>query len=211
MLNFLKSFFSSDSDKKITRVLKHPSDLRMGDIIKFKLLDNNDLNSKQFEVAIVNTYIYGDMCYPELVLKDADNNIFYMMTEEEDGEEYIAISKKVGRGNVSDILNQTQIDEIKERGTGTKVTIANTPSGYRQWVTSEYKEVEDSVSGSFVKGDARYLSDEQISKREYFTSHTLVDSSDEFALELECYKTGEVELSATIYLEIDDIEEMWPA
>lgn len=211
MLSFFKNLFSSSKEQEITRVLSHPSHLRTGDIIKFKLLDQTELSGIQFEVSQINTYIYGDICYPELILKDNSNNVFYLMTEEEDGEEYLAISKKVGRGSVSEILNQSQIDEIRERGTGTKVNISQKPSGFDQWLVRNYKEVDDSVEGSFIKGDARYLSDEQISKREHFLSHTLLSDDEEFALELEFYKTGEVELSATIYLEIDQIEEMWPA
>ena len=47
-------------------------------------------------------------------------------------------------------------------------------------------------------------------KQEKFSSHTLVDRSDEYAIEIELYDTGEVELSATVYHDIEEIEEMWP-
>ncbi len=210
-MSFLKSLFGSTDTAPKTRRLSHPRDLRAGDIIKFRYVDQSDLSGKEFEISQVNTYIYGDMCYPELVLKDRSNAIIYLMVEEEDGEEYLALSKKVGKGNVSDVLNQAQLDEITQPGTGTKVTIGSQPTGLRDWLVSEYKEVEDSIKGSFLRGDARYLSDEEMTKQERFSSHTLIDSTDDHAIEIECYETGEVELCATVYLEVSDIEEMWPA
>jgi hypothetical protein len=209
-MSFFKNLFGSNKNEPKARKLTHPRDLRAGDIIKFRYVDQSDVSGKEFEVSQINTYLYGDLCYPELVLKDRSGHIIYLMVEEEDGEEYLALSKKVGKGNVSDVLNQEQLDEITQRGTGTKVKITNKPEGFGQWLVSNYKEVEDNIKGAFIKGDARYLSDAEINKQEKFSSHTLVDKSDEYAIEIELYDTGEVELSATVYLEISEIEEMWP-
>ncbi len=209
-MSFFKNLFGSGDGKPKARRLSHPRDLRAGDIIKFRYINQSDVSGKEFEVSQINTYIYGDLCYPELILKDRSGNIIYLMVEEEDGEEYLALSKKVGKGNVSDVLSQEQLDEITQRGTGTKVTVANKPEGFDEWLVSDYKEVEDGVKGAFIKGDARYLSNAEINQQEKFSSHTLVDKSDEYAIEIELYNTGEVELSATVYLEINEIEEMWP-
>lgn len=209
-MSFLKRLFGSKEDETKARKLKHPRDLRTGDIIKFRYIDQSDVSGKEFEVSQINTYLYGDLCYPELVLKDRSGKIVYLTVEDEDGEEYLALSKKVGKGNASDVLSQEQLDQITKRGTGTKVTVTNKPAGFDEWLVSDYTETEDNIKGSFIKGDARFISDEEIGMQDKFSSHTLVDKSDEYAIEIEFYKTGEVELSATVYHDIEEIEEMWP-
>jgi len=197
-------------EKKEVRRLSHPRDLRVGDIIKFRYLNQSDVSGKEFEVSLINTYIYGGLCYPELILKDRASNIIYMTVEEEDGEEYLALSKKVGKTKIAEVLDQSQLDNVLRRGTGSKITIQSKPEGLEEWLVEKYIETDDNVKGAFVKGDARYLSNEEVNKREKFSSHTLVDKSDEYALEIEVYETGETELSVTVYHDIEEIEEMWP-
>jgi len=190
--------------------LEHPRDLRAGDIIKLRYLKQQSLSGKTFEVSQVNTYIYGNMCYPELVLKDRDGNILFLMVEEEDGEESLAFSKKIGKADIRSVLSQEQLDAILKQGAGTKVRIANKPEALKEWLVDKYTETDDHVKGVFLKGDARSLSDAEMKQTEPFSSHVLMDKSDEYALEIEVYETGELELSVTVYLELNELEEMWP-
>ncbi|MEZ8382473.1 hypothetical protein [Vibrio splendidus] len=209
-MSFFKKLFGLGDNKAEARILSHPRDLRAGDIIKFRYSDQSDVSGQQFEVFQINTYIYSDLCYPELVLKDRTGNIIFMMVEEEDGEEYLALSKKVDKARVSDLLTPDDIDAIKAPGAGTSVTVASKPEGLDEWLVKHYREVDDRVTGAFVKGDARDLSDEELKRQERFSSHVLEDSDGEFAIEIEFYETGEMEVSATVYQEISEIEEMWP-
>jgi hypothetical protein len=210
MAGFFKRMFGGGDEKKKARRLSHPRDLRVGDIVKFRYVDQSDVSGKEFEVSLINTYMYGNLCYPELILKDRSSNIIYMMVEEEDGEEYLALSKKVGKTQLDEIIGQSQLDAVLQRGTGTRVTIKVKPVGLEEWLTEKYTESDDNIKGSFVKGDARYLSNEDVNRRENFSSYTLVDKSDKYALEIEVYEAGQIELSATVYHEIEEIEEMWP-
>ncbi|MGK4422419.1 hypothetical protein ACSLVQ_29635, partial [Klebsiella pneumoniae] len=52
---------------------------------------------------------------------------------------------------------------------------------------------------------------EDINLQEKFTSHIMEDSTEEYAIEIEIYSTGEIEVCATVYHDIDEIEEMWPS
>lgn len=209
-MSFFKSLFGSGDSEPKGRKLSHPRDLRAGDIIKFRYIDQSDVSGKEFEVAQINTYIYGDICYPELVLKDRSSNIVYMMVEEEDGEEYLALSKKVDKTKINDLISPNDMTAIQARGNGTSVTVATKPEGYAEWLVDHYREVDDNVRGAFVKGDARYLSDEEMNRQERFSSHVLEDADGEYALEIEVYETGEIELSVTAYQDVHEIEEMWP-
>ncbi len=206
------SFFKSKNNQPKARKLFHPSDLRAGDIIKFQYLKQAEISGKEFEVSQVNTYIYGNLCYPEMVLKDRSGNLIYMMVEDDDGEEYLALSKKVARSAIDEIISNEDLAKILAKGTGTKLNIKSTkPKNLEEWLVDSYKEVEDGIKGSFLKGDARYLSNQEISQQDSFISHTLESSDEEYALELEIYTSGERELSVTIYAEITEIEDMWPA
>lgn len=207
-MGLLQRLFGGGEQADAPRRLSHPRDLRSGDIIKFRFLDQPDISGNEFEVSQINTYIYGDLCYPELVLKDRVGHLVYLMVEEEDGEEYLALSKKVNKADVNELLPNAV--EIMARGTGTKVEITQKPEGFETWLVNKYEEVDDNVKGAFVKGDARYLSDEELNRQERFTSHIIEDKEGEFALELEIYDTGETELSVTVYHDINEIEEMWP-
>lgn len=208
MFGFIKNMFGGSDAAEPQRKLKHPRDLKDGDILKFAFLDNQDLSGKQFEVSQVNSYLYDGLHYPELILKDSQGNIVYLMMEEEDGEECVAVSKKVPRSQIRKVVDQADLDKILEKGTGTTIDVASVPEGLESWLAKTYTETEE-AKGSFAKGDTRDASHGGGGK-ERFKSHTLVDDSDEFALEIEVYGANEIEMSATVYLEVSDIEEMWP-
>lgn len=211
MAGFFKKLFGSSNEAPKRRRLSHPRDLRAGDIIKFRHLDQPDVSGKEFEVSQINTYIYGNLCYPELILKDRTNHIIYMMVEEEDGEEYLALSRKIAKADLNDVIPADEIAKIRSPGTGTTIVPAIQPEGFEPWFVERYKEVDDRVKGTFVKGDVRYLSDEDANSQEQFSSHILEDSEGEYALELEIYDTGEMELSVSVYHDINEIEQMWPS
>lgn len=211
MSGFFSTLFGRGGQREpAPRSLRHPRDLRAGDIIRFHFLDQPDISGKEFEVAQVNTYIYGDLGYPELVLKGRSGELAYLMVEEEDGEEYLAISKKVPKAQISEILGPWDVESIRKAGIGTTVDVVKTPEGLEKWLAAGYREVDDNVKGAFVKGDARELSEEELRRQERFSSHLLEDKSGEYALEIECYETGEIEMSATVYHDVDEIDEMWP-
>lgn len=211
-MGFFNNLFGGGASRKVAeRSLRHPRDLRAGDIIKFGLLPQTDISGKEFEVTHVNTYIYGEMGYPELVLKDREGKIIFLMVEEEDGEEYMALSKKVGKVMMQEIMGPWDLNEIKKVGTGTKIDIAKTPEGFEEWMVDQYIEVQDAVMGAYMKGDARNMTDAELQKGvERFSSYILEDKTEEFALEIEGYESGETEMCVTVYHELRGIEEMWP-
>lgn len=207
-MKWLRALFGGGAETTATRHLSHPDQLRAGDIIKFKFMDLSETSGTQFEVLQVNTNIYGQLCYPELVLKDRDGVLLYVTIEDEDGEEYLSLCKKIGKAKMQDILSPTDIKNIQTKGIGVKIT-PTIPAELQQWLTNQYTEVEE-VKGAFVKGDARSLSDAELKQRDPFTSYLLESDDEEWALELEVYDSGEMELCATRYFDLEEIEEMWP-
>ncbi len=211
MFGFLKAVFAGKAEAvENVRRLTHPRDIRTGDIIKFAYLPQAELSNKEFEVAQINTYIYGDLCYPEIVLKGRAGELFYMMVEEEDGDEYLGICKKIPKADFESVIGAETLEKILQKGLGGKLKLAWKLAGFEDWLVNDYAEVDDNVIGAFVKGDARYLSDAEMNRQEKFTSHVLEDKSGEFCIEIEVYASGEIEACATIYHELSALEEMWP-
>lgn len=210
MMSFLKALFGASAPAENHRRLDHPRDLQAGDIIKFGYLPQKDLSNTEFEVTMVNTYIYGDMCYPELILKDRAGNIVYLMVEDEDGEEYLGISRKIPKSQADTLFDPSAIEQVQKKGTGGVLTLAEIPEEYANWLVARYKECDDNVKGAFVRGDVRFLPLQEIRQQERFTSYILIDKEDEHAVEIERYETNELEISVTVYHEIEAIEEMWP-
>jgi len=207
MVGFFGKLFGAGKSNE-TRRLTHPCELRKGDFVKFGIVPQPEVSGQTFEVYKVNTYSYGSIDYPEMILKDSVGNIIFMMIEEEDGEEYVALSKKVPKAQIREILPQEALDWIFEKGTGTQWGLDKkvVPEGFSRWVAAKYTET-DEEQGRFSKGDARA---EQAGGDELFKSYTLTDPSDEYALELEVYGQNEVELSTTVYHDISVIEEILP-
>lgn len=213
-MRWLKALFGQDQTSQdqgnSIRSLTHPNQLRAGDIIKFKFMDISECSGKQFEVHKINTYLYGQICYPELILKDRDGVLLYLAVEDEDGEEYLCLSKKIAKAQIQEVMSSQDVNNILTKGVGHSITISNPAPAYKEWLAPKYTEVDDQIKGAFIKGDARELTDEQIRQQEPFVSYLLESEDEEYALELEVYDTGEQELSATRYFDIETIDEMWP-
>jgi hypothetical protein len=213
MFSLLKAIFAggNGAGAQSERSLSHPRDIRTGDILKFGYLPQSELSNKEFEVAQINTYIYGDLCYPEIVLQGRAGELFYMMVEEEDGDEYLGICKKIPKADFESVIGEQSLDKILQKGLGGRLKLAWKLAEFEDWLVNDYAEVDDKIVGSFVKGDARYLSDAEMARQEKFSSYILQDKSGEYAIEIEVYASGEIEACATIYHELSALEEMWPS
>ena len=81
---------------------------------------------------------------------------------------------------------------------------------FENWLVENYTESDDALKAGFLIGDVRDMSVSDRNNQEELTTYTLIDDSDEYALDLEISKGGELELSATIYRDLSEIEEIWP-
>ena len=101
--------------------------------MKFKFFQS-EASGKIYEVFKVNTYNYDGVNYPEMILKDKEGNIIFMMVEEEDGEEYIGLSKKIPKAEIRNIIHQNTLDSILQAGTGITVKVQQKPDGFEKWI-----------------------------------------------------------------------------
>ncbi|MFQ5535406.1 MAG: hypothetical protein ACE5EM_11360 [Sphingomonadales bacterium] len=192
--------------------LEHPRDLQLGDIVKFGFVAQADLSNSRFEVTAINTYDWRDGTDTVFILKGERGNIVWVQVVEEDGDEHLAISRKMTRAQVETLFDPEAFATVFEEGAGTELDARAVPDGFENWTAARYAEMEDCTPGYYHEGDyrARELPkyEDEATGLDYYL---LIDDSEQFAIEIEVYTAGDTEVSATIYLEPNVIDELWPA
>lgn len=202
--------FKKDDSKP--RALDHPKDLQSGDIIKFGFVDPAGLSRHSFEVIQINTYDFQDEKSTSFTLKGDSGEILWLSVDCEDGEENLSVSRKLTRGQVLELFDESQFGLVFDEGAGQCLARRSVPKGLEGWTASDYREIEDCSKGYYHEGDYRKR---QLPKFEdeskAFDYYLLEDDEEDYAIEIEVYGDGETEVMAMVYLEISSVEELWPA
>lgn len=212
-MSFFSKIFGSKEEQVQRDVLAHPSQLQIGDIVKFSFLDQSDLSNQTTEVVEINTYDFEGESSTSFTLKTSSNNVIWLSVTKDEGTEYLSLSKKLTRGKVKELFKPEEFAEVFEEGLAVGLDVQSTPEGFEMWVSDHYHKVEDCSKGYYRKGDFRdgsmpKYADESNVALDYYL---LEDDSEEYAIEVEVYGNGETEVNATVYLEMSSIDEMWPA
>ena len=116
----------------------------------------------------------------------ADQDFGYQVVARNDGRTIVVSAPTRGQGTVHFLFRA--------------VSTAGTPFSTQSSVTMTENNDNTSMLGYTLS----------MSKKENFVSHILEDKEGDYALEIEIYESGEVELSVTAYHKLSVIEEMWP-
>lgn len=213
MKSILRWFgFSPDNSTSTRDVLSHPKDLLPGDIIKFGFIHQDELSAKKFQIIEANTYMFGPTQSTSFTIKGANGSRLWMTVVNEDAEEFLRISKKLNRRQVLELFSQSEFEKLFDPGSSLILNRENGyPKEFKQWTASSYKKVEDASKGFYVAGDFRYKDKPPFNEQyEPLDFYLLEDNDEKRAIEVEVYEEGTTEVSATVYLDLTDIEEMWP-
>ncbi|MDQ6967146.1 MAG: hypothetical protein Q9M14_00505 [Mariprofundaceae bacterium] len=201
-----------DDGLEAAQPLNHPSQLNVGDIIKMSFLDQSDLSNKRFEVKAVNSYDFGSDPEISFTLKGESGKVFFLTVCSDNGEEKLSFSKIMKRAQVTELFQEQAFGQLFNEGADTRLERQAIPTGFEEWTAASYVEEEDCLKGYYYKGDYRKQPfprfEDESSGVEYYL---LEDPEKAFAIEVEVYASGETEVSATLYLDLSAIEEMWPA
>jgi len=199
------------NEEEVRPPLQHPKDLCVGDIVKFAFLPQDDLTNQRYEVIEVNTYDFEDEMTTSFSLKGESGNIVWLSAVNEDGEEYLAVSKKLTRGQVTTLFDADAFAEVFEEGAGTQLDRIETPEGFEEWTANHYTEIEDCSHGYYHKGDYRNTElPKYEDESESLEFYLLEDDDEDYAVEIEVYKGGDTEVYAVVYLELSAIDELMP-
>lgn len=210
MKNLFKAVFSKD--KTVTRVLDHPRDLDMGDIIKFQFLAQSDISNKQFEISAVNTYDFEDRKLTEYTLTGDTKDAIYLIVDETGDESFLSLSKKIQRPDVEKLFDMDQFSELFDNEDHSILNRQNEPDYLSGWTTTQYRQEIFAEGGYYHKGDYRNKTiPEEESAGDEFEYYLAIGDNRKFTVEAEVYDDGETDIILTVRLPITNIEEMWPS
>ncbi|MDH5219150.1 MAG: hypothetical protein OEX19_15710, partial [Gammaproteobacteria bacterium] len=101
-MGFFKGMFGSKDEA--VRVLKHPQDLQIGDLVRFKLYAPKPLPGQLFELKSINTYDYKSSTETEFVLRSPSNDTVFLTISENDSGTSVQISRRITRDIVEQIF-----------------------------------------------------------------------------------------------------------
>ncbi len=211
MKKLFKSMFSKE-EKNNVRQLDHPKNLKMGDIIKFQYLPQQEISNKSFEISAINTYDFEDRKLTEFAFKgDTDVSIFLIVDETGD-EPFLSLSRKIARSDVEQLFDLDEFSELFDNEDHSLINRLNEPQSLQGWTAPQYRQEIYAEGGYFHKDDFRdkIVPDNEDAGDE-FEYYLAIDDTRQFTIEAEVYDGGETDIIVTIRRPISDIEEMWPS
>jgi hypothetical protein len=177
--------------------------LGKGGVVVFSFLDRKELSGRRFEIAGESRYAFGGATAAEYLLRGEKGEPLWLAAETEDGEEYVAVSRKLRRKDVAEIWGEGQIAAVLEEGFGARLESRYVPESLAGWVAASYHKAEDASSGTCYEGAS-------FSEGAALDYYLLEDAEEEHAVEIEVYESGETEIFLTLYLPRSAIAECWP-
>jgi len=199
-------FFKKD---KPTRSLESVFDLRQGDIItlKHKRYLPEELAGHDFTIEKVTTYQYEYGNVKELVIKSANDSVYFLSVDANDGDTELCISKRVPRSDVLKIFDADDFAEIFE-GDGVELQALSEPEKYTGWVAERYMQSSQGETGFFYDQDCE--PDEYTAGGEEFRLYEFEGIPDSHSLSVEVYGDGTTEVFLEVCGGSNMIDQMWP-
>ncbi|HHJ20166.1 MAG TPA: hypothetical protein ENJ84_10165 [Gammaproteobacteria bacterium] len=209
MLGFFKK-----SNEPAPRSLTQPSELEVGDIIQLKERRSlpDELQGKELEVTQVGTYQYASSVEKSCTLRSADNEVYYLSIDDNDGDPVLYFSVKIPRAAVLEIFDEDDFSELwGEDYVGMKVQ--HRPARYAAWLTDEYHQEIKEAEAYFYHRDCAdqppsdYVDDDSDELR-YHECEGLPD--ERFSCSVEIWGDGSTDVFLQVANPMDVIADMWP-
>lgn len=207
----LKKFFGK-SNKTEARVLSHPSQLAVGDMLTLKPRSElpEELQDATLTVRKIHAYQYSDGISPEYVLDSIDGKIYTFSMDDSENGDYFTISKKLSSQEVERFFIGDEIAELWGEDFPV-LKVNNTSAGESGWLASEYRQTIKEATAYFYDSDRRQ---EGVSHyeddAEELRYHECEGKEDRFSLTIEIWEDGSTEFFSQVNLPLGVIDEMWP-
>lgn len=206
MLEAIADFWKPVKKLQASARLK-PEELQIGSIIGFGFVPQPTLSGRRLTVTGINTYKFGPDILTSFVLSQENDTGAAMIVAETEGEQYIAISRRVPVADRAKIFNAEDIEAVVNREEVKSIESKEVSSDYKGWIASRYNRQIHDVKGQLYKGDHRggIITGQ---KAMDFRYTLLVSDNNEHALEIEKHEDGRLEVYATVYRRMSDIGEV---
>ena len=213
MKSLIKSIWNRTKKESDVRQLDHPRGLQIGDLLQmsdsFGLPDS--LRGQVFKVSGVGTCQVQHSLDTTFSLQGQNDDYFDLTIEEDSGRERAAFSFAVSQTLVGEIFDLEAFSEIFE-GTCTTLSAKNT-SVLDGLIAEEYDQTAIAERGYYYENkDFRGSQPSEVeAEGEPFDYFCLVSKEGNHAIEAEVYEGGQTEVYLTLYRDIVDIKDLWPA
>lgn len=187
--------------------------LQVGSRITFGSVPQALLGGRTFKVASINTYQFGDERMTSFALAlDKDDSIS-MIVAGEGAEQYLAISRRIPFAERMKMFDPAELERVLElppeqAEEESRLIGRAVEGGWKHWLVTLYRREIAGIKGSIAKGDYRAQAQISPALAQPFDYTLLVSESNEYAIEAEKYADGRVELYATIYRRLSDVDEV---
>jgi hypothetical protein len=204
MLDALSDFWKP-MKKPQSEKLK-PEQLQVGSAIVFGFVPQASLSGRRMQITTVNTYQFGSEALTSFVLMQERDPGISMIVAESDGEQYLAISRRITISDRIKMFDSNELESITEKSDITQLTCRDNPE-FKGWTVSTYRREIQGMKGLFHSGDFRKNPLPGTGGQEFKYS-LLASENNEHAIEIEKYPDGRVEIYATVYRRTSDITEV---
>ncbi len=185
-----------------------PEQLQVGSTIGFGFVPQPSLNGRRLSVVSINTYQFGDDTLTSFVLSQEQDAGVSMIIAESEGEQYLAISRRVPLSDRLRLFDSADLDRILQQPDALLLSCREMLSEFKGWLVPRYQREIHGLTGFIFRGDYRREALPDKVQAQQFTYTLLVSDNNEHAIEIEKYADGRIEMYATIYRRTTDIGEI---
>jgi hypothetical protein len=204
-----KKFFSGKKTNQ--RQLESPNQLEVGDIVSLKYRESlpPGLRENHLEVSKIGTYEYASGASKEIVLKDANNHVYFMSLDDDDGDITLCFAIKIPRQTVLTLFDEDAFAQLWTQDWA-ELDVQMHPQDLEGWLANRYTQTIKEREAYYYDRDCLLEDLNEASDGEELRFHECEGDDDHFGLNVETGDGGSTDVFLQVYCPIDVIEEMWP-
>lgn len=207
MLDALSDFWKPN--KKSSQESLRAEQLQIGSALVFGFVPQGSLSGRRMQISVINTYQFGSESLTSFVLSQDKDPGVSMIVAESEGEQYLAISRRITVSDRIKMFDSKQLEDVMEKPDVSQLTCKEN-SDFKGWTVTTYRREIQGMKGYVFAGDFRKASLPAPSTGQEFKYTLLASESNEHAIEIEKYGDGRIEIYATVYRRVSDIGEVSP-
>lgn len=210
MLDMITDFWKPSKKAQSEEAIR-PQDVRVGSSVGFGFVPQASLSGQRLTVSAINTYQFDESKLTSFSLtQEAANgpiNIASMIFAESDGEDYLALSRRILPDERDKLFDKEHLQSVMEKPEVSRLPLREVMAEFKGWTVTSYKREIQGMKGKFFRGDFRKSNLPQ-NEGQQFDYMLLVSDSNEHAIEIEKFADGRMEIYATVYRRMSDIGEI---
>lgn len=181
--------------------------LQVGSAIVFGFVPQASLSGRRLQINAINTYQFGAEALTSFALTQDRGPGISMIVAESEGEQYLAISRRITVSDRIKMFESADIENVTEKAEATQLACKEN-SDFKGWTVANYRREIQSMKGLLFAGDFRKMPLPSLNVAQEFKYTLLASENNEHAIEIEKYPDGRIEMYATVYRRTSDIGEV---